>query len=89
MALIELSTSAVTKEYDCMGVTSFQLIGTLAAEVISFKIPNGSGGWMPLYSDGSLVQITATNNMVSFYAPAKVLVDKPITASNAGVIVVA
>lgn len=89
MAFIELQTTPFTREYNCLGKTSFQLIGTLASETIDFKIPNGAGEWMPLYSDGTLVQLTSTNNIVSFHAPAKLRVDKPITASTAGVIVVA
>lgn len=89
MALIELQTTAISVEYNVLGSTSFQLIGTLATETIDFKIPDGSGGWMPLYSEDSLVQLTATNNIVSFHAPAKICVDKPITGLDAGVIVVA
>lgn len=89
MALIELQTTAINVEYNVLGSTSFQLIGALVTETIDFKIPDGSGGWMPLYSDDVLVQLTATNNIVSFHAPAKLRIDKSITGSDAGVIVVA
>lgn len=89
MAFIELQTTAFNKEYNCLGRTSFQLIGSLTTETIDFKIPDGSGGWMSLYSDDTQVKLTATNNIVSFHAPAKLRVDKPTTSSNAGVIVVA
>lgn len=88
MALIELQTTPASRTYKCNRGTSFQLIGTITSETIDFKIPDGSGGWMDLYSDGTRVQLTATNNIVSFHAPADLQIVKPTTASNAGVTIV-
>lgn len=88
MAFIDLQTAAATKTIKFNRNTTFQLIGTLTTETIDFKIPDGSGGWMLMYVDSSPVQLTATNNIVSFYSPATVRVDKPITASSAGVTLV-
>lgn len=86
---IELQTTEFTRTVKVNKGTTFQLIGTLGAtEVISFKQPNGSGGWMDVYIDEEKKELSDGNTMVSFYQPALIQISKPTTASNAGVMLV-
>ena len=82
---IELQTTAFTRSIQCNGKTTFQLIGTLTSEEIVFEQPNGSGDWVPVVVDTEGIKLTATNTMVTVAYPALIRINKPITASNAGV----
>lgn len=66
-------------------VFTFQLTGTLGSEVIVFEQPTGTGSWMPVVLDSTPVELSATNTMVTFDRPAKIRINKPITAIAAGV----
>ena len=85
---IELQTEAFTRTIKVNKNTTFQLIGTIGASVIAFEQPDGSGGWFQIVLDSVEQKLSATNTMVTFFAPATIRVNKPITIGTAGVMVV-
>lgn len=82
---IELQTAPFTRSIQCNGRTTFQLIGTLGTEEIVFEQPSGSGTWVPIVIEDEGIKLTATNTMVTVVYPALIRVNKPTTASDAGV----
>lgn len=86
---IELQDTAFTRSIKCNGRTTFQLLGTLGVgESIAFEQPDGVGGWTPAVIKTVAVELTATNTMVTVAYPALIRVNKPITAVDAGVMLV-
>lgn len=86
---IELQTTSFTRSIKCNGGTTFQLIGELGAgESISFEQPDGDGGWSPVVIKTVAVEITSDNTIVSIAYPALIRINKPITAADAGVMLV-
>jgi hypothetical protein len=86
---IELQEEAFTRSVKVNKNTTFQLVGTLgAAEYITFEQPDGVGGWASIYLDEEQVQLSDGNTMVSFFSPSLIRVNKPITAADAGVMLV-
>ena len=60
----------------------------LIACSIVFEQPNGSGGWIPVVVKTVPVVLTSDNTMVTIAYPALIRLNKPITASQAGVMLV-
>lgn len=86
---IELQTTAFPRSIRCNGKTTFQLLGTLGVgESIVFEQPDGVGGWSPTVIKTVAVELTATNTMVTVAYPALIRINKPITAADAGVMLV-
>ena len=59
-----------------------------AGESISFEQPDGDGGWSPVVIKTVAVEITSDNTIVSIAYPALIRINKPITAADAGVMLV-
>jgi hypothetical protein len=86
---IELQDTAFVRSIKVNGKTTFQLTGTLGVgESIPFEQPDGVGGWTPVVIKTVAVELTATNTMVTIAYPALVRLNKPITADDAGVMLV-
>lgn len=95
--LIEKTTEAVVSESINIGndikytppsvPITFVVSGTLAAgEEINFQYFDGTN-WQNMKSGGSSVSLSVDNNAISLYAPAAIRLNKPATASEAGVLV--
>lgn len=86
---IELQQTAFTRSIKVNKGTTFQLIGTVAGgEEIVFEQPDGVGGWTTIVINTEEQKLSSTNTMISFYQPALIRVNKPISAANAGVMLV-
>ena len=85
---IELQTEAFTRSMKVNGGTTFQLIGTIGSSVITFEQPDGAGGWATIVLDSTNQELSATNTIVSFFQPALIRVNKPVTVATAGVMMV-
>jgi len=66
---------------------TFCLSGVLAAdEEITFQYFDGDN-WIDMKETGTNIVLSADTNIVSIYAPLTIRVNKPATASAAGVLV--
>ena len=85
---IELQTTAFTRVIKVNKNTTFQLIGTIGASEITFEQPDGAGGWAQITIDAEDKVLSADNTILSFYCPALIRVNKPVTVATAGVMLV-
>jgi hypothetical protein len=87
--LIAGSTGAITAEF---GATADRLpvtllaVGLAGAEVATIKHSGDDGTtFTTTYQEGSVVELTATNNVLALHAPGHYRIDKGTTAGAAAI----
>jgi len=64
---------------------SFQIVGTLTDEEITFEVEDGAGGWRTMTLDDEEVKLRLGHDVITFVDPAYTRINKPVTATACGV----